>query len=151
MLKFLGLILLLSASFASGYYFGQRPVGTLQHTVADLQQSMAALSRNVLENTTGIERDLRQRQALVDAKSRIVQAKAHLFERNFGEAAKDLGEAANTLDAATQGAKSEDMSRPLREVVGSLRDIRVDVSRGKPVSPKKLDAIQHRVDRLLTK
>ena len=36
-------------------------------------------------------RDLRRRQGLVDAKSRLVQAKANLFDRNFGDAAKELG------------------------------------------------------------
>jgi hypothetical protein len=90
MLKFLGVVLLLAASFASGYYFGQRPVGTLQQTVSHLQQSLKELSRNVLDTTTGIERDLRRRQGLVDAKSRLVQAKANVFERNFGDAAKEL-------------------------------------------------------------
>ena len=85
MLKFLGIVLLIAASFSAGYYVGQRPVGTLQQTVSDLQQSVTKLTRNVLDTTQGIEREFRRRQGLVEAKSRVVQAKANLFERNFGD------------------------------------------------------------------
>ena len=106
MLKFLGTLILIAAAFGAGYFVGQRPVGTLQQTVTDLQQSITKLSRNVLDTTQGIERDLRRRQGLVDAKSRVVQAKANLFERNFGDAAKELGEAVTVLELATKGAKT---------------------------------------------
>ena len=74
MVKFLAVLLLLAGAFGAGYYLGQRPVGTLQRTVAELQQSLKDVSRNVLDTTLGIERDLRKRQGLVDAKSRLVQS-----------------------------------------------------------------------------
>ena len=84
MLKFIGLMVVISVSFAGGYYFGQRPVGTLLQTVSDLQHSLKELSRNVLDTTTGIERDLRRRQSLVEAKSELVQARAAILEHNLG-------------------------------------------------------------------
>lgn len=151
MLKFLGLLVLLTASFASGYYFGQRPIGTLQQTVSDLQQSIKELSRNVLDTTMGIERDLRRRQGLVDAKSRLVQAKANVFERNFGDAAKELAEAVDALEAATKGAKSDEASQALRDLAGSLKEVRLEIAMGKSVPLKKLDEIQKRLDQLLNK
>jgi molecular chaperone GrpE (heat shock protein) len=151
MLKFLGVVLLLAASFASGYYFGQRPVGTLQQTVSHLQQSLKELSRNVLDTTTGIERDLRRRQGLVDAKSRLVQAKANVFERNFGDAAKELAEAIDALEAATKGARSDETGQAVRDLTGSIREVRLEIAMGKSVPLKKLDAIQKRMDQLMNK
>lgn len=151
MLKFLGLLVLLTVSFTSGYYFGQRPIGTLQQTVSDLQQSIKELSRNVLDTTMGIERDLRRRQGLVDAKSRLVQAKANVFERNFGDAAKELAEAVDALEAATKGAKSDEASQALRDLAGLLKEVRLEIAMGKSVPLKKLDEIQKRLDQLLNK
>ena len=151
MLKLIGGLFLMATSFAAGYYFGQRPVGTLQQTVSDLQQSIKELSRNVLDTTMGIERDLRRRQGLVDAKSRLVQAKADVFERNFGDAAKELAEAVDALEAATKGAKSDDASQAVRDLTGSLREVRLEIAMGKSVPLKKLDEIQRRLDQLLNK
>jgi len=151
MLKFIGVLFLLAAAFATGYYFGQRPVGTLQQTVSDLQQSMKELSRNVLDTTMGVERDLRRRQGLVEAKSRLVQAKAHVFERNFGDAAKELAEAVDALEAATKGVKSDEAGQAVRDLTGSLREARLEIAMGKSVPLKKLDDIQRRMDHLLNK
>ena len=54
----------------------------------------------------GIERDLRRRQGLVDAKARIVQAKSDLFEKNTNDAVKGLAEAVDSLESATRGETS---------------------------------------------
>ena len=151
MLKFLGIVLLIAASFSAGYYVGQRPVGTLQQTVSDLQQSVTKLTRNVLDTTQGIERDLRRRQGLVDAKSRVVQAKANLFERNFGDAAKELGEAVTVLENATKGAKSDPAMEAVRELTSMLREVRLEVSMGKTTPMKRLDEIQLRLDKELNR
>ena len=149
MKKFLAIVLLLAVAFGSGYYIGQRPVGTLQRTVAELQQSLKDVSRNVLDTTLGIERDLRKRQGLVDAKSRLVQAKAHLVDRNFGDAAKELTEAVAAVEAATKGTKSDDATNALRNMAGSLREVKSDIVAGKQVPMKKLDELQQRMDQLL--
>ncbi len=149
MLKFIGFMVVIGASFAGGYYFGQRPVGTLMQTVSDLQHSLKELSRNVLDTTTGIERDLRRRQGLVEAKSRLVQAKSNILEHNLGEAAKDLAEAIEALEDAMKGIKQDDSAGAVRTIIGSLRDLRSDVTKGKAVPRKKLDTVQHRLDQLL--
>ncbi len=151
MWKFIAVLILTAASFGLGFYFGQRPVGTLQHTVSNLPQSLKDTSRNILDMTMGIERDLRRRQGLLDAKSRVVQAKSELFDTRLGEAAKQLGEAADMLDNATKGAKQDESILALRSLTGTLREVRLDVSMGKPVSIKKLDEIQKEIDRQLNK
>jgi len=151
MLKFIGFVFLIMASFFTGYYYGQRPVGTLQQTISDLQRSIRELSRNVLDTTMGIERDLRRRQGLVDAKSRLVQAKANVFDRNFGDAAKELGEAVQALEAVTKGDQLDPAGQAVRDLTGSLREVRLEISMGKSVPLKKLDAIQGRMDQLLNK
>jgi len=149
MLKFIGVVLLVIGAFGAGYYFGQRPVGTLQQTVSDLQQALKDLSRNVLDTTLGIERDLRRRQGLVDAKSRLVQAKANVFDRNFGDAAKELAEAVDALEAAIKGIRPDDSTSAVRDLAGSLREVRLEIAMGKSVPLKKLDDLQHRMDQLL--
>ena len=149
MLKFIGLMVVIGASFAGGYYFGQRPVGTLMQTVSDLQHSLKELSRNVLDTTTGIEQDLRRRQGLVEAKSRLVQAKVNMLEHNYGAATKDLEEAIGALEDAIKGIKQDDGVSTVRSLIGSLRDLRSDVMKGKAVSRRKLDTVQHRLDQLL--
>lgn len=151
MWKFIAVLVLTAASFGLGFYFGQRPVGTLQQTVSDLQHSVKDTSRNILDTTMGIERDLRRRQGLIDTKSRVVQAKSELFDKNYGEAAKQLSEAAETLENATKGAKQDELTLAMRALTGTLREVRLELSMGKPVSIKKLDEIQREVDRQLNK
>lgn len=151
MWKLVAALALAAMSFGLGFYYGQRPVGTLQQTVSDLQHSLKDTSRNIFDTTMGIERDLRRRQGLIDTKSRVVQAKSELFDKNFGEAAKQLGEAAETLDNATKGAKEDESIFALRSLTGTLREVRLELSMGKPVSMKKLDEIQREVDRQLNK
>jgi len=150
MLKFLTVLLLLVGAFGIGYYVGQRPVGTLQRTIDELQQSLKDVSRNVLDTTLGIERDLRRRQGLVDAKSRLVQTKAHLVERQYVDAAKELSQAIDTVEALTKGAKADPMTKALRDLAGSLQEVKLELGMGKAVTLKKLDALQVRMDQLLS-
>lgn len=151
MWKFVAVLFLTAASFGLGFYFGQRPVGTLQQTVSELQHSVKDVSRNIFDTTMGVERDLRRRQGLIDSKSRIVQAKSELFEKNVGEAAKQLNEAADTLENATKGGKQDEAILAVRTLIGTLREVRLELSMGKTVSIKKLDEIQREVDRQLNK
>ncbi len=151
MWKFIAVLALAAASFGLGFYFGQRPVGTLPQTVSDLQHSLKDTSRNIIDTTMGIERDLRRRQGLLDAKSRVVQAKSDLLDKNLGEAATQLGEAAATLEKATKGAKQDESILALRALTGTLQEVRLELSMGKPVSIKKLNDIQREVDRQLNK
>ncbi|HEX9154870.1 MAG TPA: hypothetical protein VF819_04855, partial [Nitrospira sp.] len=139
------------ASFGLGYYFGQRPVGTLEQTVGDLQQSLKQMSRNVLDTTMGIERDLRRRQALLDTKARVVQAKSDLFDKNYGEAAKQLAEGVGALESALKGAKKDEATQALKTVAEKLQEIRLELSMGKTIPMKKLDEVQQEIDRQLNK
>ena len=151
MWKFIAVLVLTAASFGLGFYFGQRPAGTLQETAAELQHSLKDTSRNIYDTTMGIERDLRRRQGLIDSKSRVVQAKSELFDKNFCEAAKQLGEAAETLEHVTKGAKQDESILALRALTGTLREARLELSMGKTVSMKTLDDIQREVDKQLNK
>ncbi len=151
MWKFVGIVALAVASFGLGYYFGQRPVGTLEQTVGDLQQSLKQMSRNVLDTTMGIERDLRRRQALLDTKARVVQAKSDLFDKNYGEAAKQLAEGVEALESALKGAKKDETTQALKTVAERLQEIRLELSMGKTIPMKKLDELQREIDRQLNK
>ena len=151
MWKFVAVLALAAVSFGLGFYFGQRPVGTLPQTVSDLQHSLTDASRNILDSTMGIERDLRRRQGLLDAKSHVVQAKSELFAKNLGEAAKQLREAAGTLDNVTKGAQQDETILILHALTGTLREVQLELSMGKPMTIKKLDDLQREVDRQLNK
>ncbi|MCG3776631.1 MAG: hypothetical protein JW395_3491 [Nitrospira sp.] len=151
MWKFVAVLVLAAASFGLGFYFGQRPVGTLPQTVSDLQHSLKDTSRNIIDTTMGIERDLRRRQGLIEAKSRVVQAKSELFDKHLGEAAKQLGEASETLDNVTKGAKPDETILALLALTGTLREVQLELSMGKSVSMKRLNEIQREVDRQLNK
>ena len=151
MWKFLGAIVLAVGAFALGYYFGQRPVGTLQETIGDLQHSLKDVSRNVVDTTMGIERDLRRRQALLDTKSRVVQAKSELVDKNYGEAAKQLAEGVDALESVIKGAKPSDQVQVLRGLVGTLQEMRLELTMGKPVPIRKLTELQQSLDKELSR
>lgn len=162
MFKFLMMLILLAASFGTGYYFGQRPVGTLQQTVshlserwtvsqktiAELQQSIKTLSHNVVNTTIGIERDLQRRQGLVEAKSHLVQAKIQVLDRNFGAAAKELAQAGGALE---QAVKEEQADSEMRGLAAKMKALRGDVTKGQLIPMKKLDELQQALDRQLNK
>ncbi|MBX3237855.1 MAG: hypothetical protein KF814_17045 [Nitrospiraceae bacterium] len=144
MLRFLGLLVLLTVSFVLGYSWGKRPTTDLEQTVKDL-------SRNVMDTTLGIERDLRRRQGLVDAKARVVQAKAELLNKNSGDAVKQLAEAVDSLEAASRGGKQVDPNVQIKELTGKVREIRLELSLGRKVPNGKLDEVQKELDVLLNK
>jgi hypothetical protein len=151
MWKFLGAFVLVVGAFGLGYYFGQRPEGTLQQTIGDFQHSVKDVSRNVVDTTMGIERDLRRRQALLDTKSRVVQAKAELVDKNYGEAAKQLAEGVGALEGTLKGAKPNDETQAVRGLVGALQEIRLELTMGKPVPIRKLTEVQQSLDKELSR
>ena len=104
------------------------------------------MSRNVVDTTMGIERDLRRRQALLDTKSRVVQAKSELVDKNFGEAAKQLAEGVDALESAMKGAKPSDQTQAMRGLVGQLQEMRLELTMGKPVPIRKLTELQQNLD-----
>jgi hypothetical protein len=55
------------------------------------------------------------------------------------------------LENATKGAKQDDSILALRALTGTLREVKLELSMGKPVSVKTLDEIQRQVDRQLSK
>ena len=144
MLRFIGLLMLLALSFGFGYLWGKQPANNLEQTVRDF-------SRNVVDTTLGIERDLHRRQSLVDAKSNVVQAKAELYNKNTADAAKELPEALNSLDLATRGWKQVDPNATVKELAGKIRELRLELSLGKKVPATRLDDIQKELDLLLRK
>lgn len=151
MAKFLTVLLLLVGAFGAGYYVGQRPVGTLQQSVSDLQHSLKEVSKNVMDTTLGIERDLRRRQGFVEAKSRFIQVKVYVIDQKYSEAAKELAAVTAAIEAAAKGATVDDTTAALHHVIDSLRDIQLELTTGKQVSFKKLDELQQRMDQQLNK
>ncbi|MCP9456454.1 MAG: hypothetical protein NNA18_10155 [Nitrospira sp.] len=165
MFKFFFLLLLLAASFAAGYYVGQRPVGSLEKTVSDLSkrltaseklvgtisQSVKNLSQGAAETVTTIERDIRRRQGLIEAQSQVAEAHTEMLERNYGEAAKKLAEAINAAEQSAQATRHPIEVDTLRALATSLREARLELAKGRPVPTKKFDDWQQTLDTLLNK
>lgn len=165
MWKFIAILTLAAGSFAGGYYLGQQPDGTVrsaisnlskrvarsEEIVGDVRQSLQSLSQTALDTTLSIERDLRRRQGLVEAKSRVVQAKADVLDKNFGDAAKELAEAVTTLETSVKDIKQDPTADAMVDLAGSLRELRLEMAMGKPVPLKKLEDVQQKMDRLLDK
>ena len=144
MLRFIGLVVLLGLAFGFGYLWGKSPANSLE-------QTMKNLSRNMMNTTLGIEQDFHRRRSLVDAKGRVIQAKAELFNKKTIEASTELGEAAISLEAITREAKQPYLETQIRDLLGKIRELRLELSLRKKVSPAKLDDIQMELDRLLRK
>jgi hypothetical protein len=141
MLKLIGLVVLVGVGFGLGYYFGQRPVTDLKNAVTDL-------TRNVLDTTVGVERNLRVRQGLVDAKSRLIQAKSEMLDRNYGNAAKALSETVASLEQAAS-AGPEGQRNKMGLLIKQVREIEGELSQGKRIPRSRLDQIQTELDTLL--
>ncbi|HQY56958.1 MAG: hypothetical protein WBB60_06115 [Nitrospira sp.] len=145
MLRFIGLLMLLALSFGFGYLWGKQPANNLEQTVRNF-------SRNVVDTTLGIERDLHRRQHLVDAKSSVVQAKADLYNKNTTDATKELALALESLELIARGnGKQADPNAQIKELAGKIKEFRLELSMGKKFSATKLDDIQKELDLLLRK
>ena len=77
--------------------------------------------------------------------------KAELFNKNTTEAATELAEAVISLETITRGGKQIDPQAQVRELMGKIRELRLELSLGKKVSSTKLDEIQRELDGLLRK
>jgi hypothetical protein len=141
MLRLLGLLVVVAAAFALGYYLGRHPVGDLPRTVTDI-------SRNLFDTTLGIERNLRMRQGLMDAKSGLLQAKSDLIERNYGEANKALSQAVLDLEKAA-AAVPEPKKSQILTLSRQLRETQAELSVGKGRDRKRLNEIQTELDGML--
>lgn len=142
MLRFLGTVTLLLIVFGMGYYVGQRPISELKQTVKDL-------SRNVFDSALGLDRKLRLRQGLVEAKARVIEAKSEFLDRNFGMVAKELGEAIEHVAKAAETDQDRGREASLKALNGKLESVRKDLASGKEVARARLDEIQRELDALL--
>ncbi len=149
MLRFLGLLMLLAIVFSLGYYTGQHPVGELNKTLRGIMKPLQDQTRKILDSTLGMERDLRVRHRLVEAKARLIQAKAELLDRNYGNAARELDEAAKQLEHTRLAQQGDESTMKVRELITQVREARVELRMGKMVSRTRLDGIQKDLDALL--
>lgn len=143
MLKILGWLVLLGATFAGGYYAGQ-------HSIGDLKKSVTDLSRNIVDTTIGLERTIRQRQGLLDAKAQVVEAKSELLDRNIGNAAKGLEEAIEQLEKASAAERDGGRPQKIRPLIATVKEAQLELSMGKAIPRTRLDEIQKELDKLLS-
>lgn len=144
MFKLIGMLALLGAVFAAGYYVGKRPIPELQKTVADL-------SRSLVDKTLGMQRDFRFRQALLDAKAQVVQAKSELLDRNYGTAAKELADAVEEVQKAVEAEGDGSKAARIKSLAAKAREAHLELTLGKAIPRARLDEVQQELDALLEK
>jgi hypothetical protein len=151
MFRLLGWLVMLSVGFAAGYWAGQRPIGELQKSVTDLSKKAMdqtqELTRKAVDTTSGVERSLRVRQGLVDAKDRLVQAKSDLLEKNYGSAAKNMDEVVTDLERIG-GVDNPRQRNAVQAVLVKARDARAKLNAGRPVGQATLNQIQKGLDEI---
>lgn len=145
MLKFLGMLMLLTATFTTGFYLGRHSFSELTKTVTE---TVTDLSRNVVDTTVGLERNLRGRQTIVDAKAQVIQAKSDVLDHNFGSAAKALNQAVGELERSKNIEKVVERTSQINSVIIKIRAAQQELTSGKAVSRTRLDEIQKQVDAL---
>jgi hypothetical protein len=151
MLKLIGAIVLLGGVFALGYYTGSRPAEVrkaVKEIGSDVVDTTKDLSRNVINTSQGLERALRYRQGVVDAKEKLVEARSDLNEKNFGDAAKELAAAVTHLEEAGLSGE-EGKSAKARALAAKVKDIEREMAKGKTVGKDKLAEVQKELDALL--
>ena len=153
-MKILGTTVLLGGVFLLGYYTGQRPA-EVRKAVKELSSEMVDttkdLSRNVIDTTHGLERALRYRQGVVDAKERLLEARSDLNDKNFGDAAKELAEAVTHLEQAGLTGEEGGKAAKAKTLAAKIKNVEGDLSKGKTVSREKMGEIQKELDSLLQK
>lgn len=142
MVKLLGWVVLLSAVFGAGYYVGQHPVAELKRTAAEF-------TRTVRDTTLGLERSMRLRQGLVDAKAELIQAKSEWLDKNFGKAAANLGRAEEHLAKAEGAEHDAGKTSRIKPLMSKLEEAKQALAQGKPLARSKLDEIHKELDGLL--
>ena len=145
MLKFLGLLIVLTATFTTGFYLGRHSIGELTKTVTD---TITDLSRNVVDTTVGLERNLRGRQSLVDVKAQVIQAKSDMLDHNFGSATKALNQAVTDLEQTKQIEKVAERTTQINNLILRIRAAQQELISGKNIVRTRLDEIQKEVDKL---
>jgi hypothetical protein len=81
----------------------------------------------------------------------VVQANSELVDKNFGEAAKQLAEGVDALESSVKGAKSSEQTQAIRGLIGTLQEVRLELTMGKPVPIRKLTELQQSIDRELNR
>ena len=142
MFKLLGWAILLGATFAAGFYVGQHPIGELKKTVADL-------TRTIKDTTLGLERSVRLRQGLMDAKSEVIQAKSELLDKNFGNATAALNKAAEHLEKAAEAEHDAGRTQKVKPLAAKIEEAKRELAAGKTLARSKLDEMQKELDTLL--
>lgn len=75
-----------------------------------------------------------------------MQAKAEIYNRNAADAAKELAEAVNSLEMVMRGEKQAEPQASIKNLVGRIRELRLDVSLGRKVLVAKFEEIQKELD-----
>lgn len=143
-LKLIGIMLIATASFITGYYLGS-------HRFVEIKKDIAGLKTEIISKTTSVEKeltDMRIRMHLTGARERVVAGRAEFGEKNFGTAEKEIEKARELIEKAI-GLSGENMSSTLRPITQELAYAEADIKRLNPEAIKRLDETKKELDRII--
>lgn len=145
MFKLIGFLVVVTGSFALGFYVGQ-------HNIQDAKQAVINLSKYALDSALGMGKDtqLKWRGELLEAKSRILQAKSELLDKNFGNAKREVAKAWHLLEKASHAQPEPGEKKKIERVVDKTRNTHEEMTGGTLLPRSRLDEIQQDLDGLLT-
>ncbi|MBI3611254.1 MAG: hypothetical protein HY204_11225 [Nitrospirae bacterium] len=143
-LKWIGLLLVLTLIFGAGYLSGasreEKLSRLLNAVTSEMKTKVAGLESEV--------RALRFRMQLTTARDRLNAAENNIKERNFGMAEKEIESAKAELGAAAK-LTSKETGETLSGIERSLNGVIEAVRRSDPRAKFKLDAVKADLDRLI--
>ena len=143
-LKFIGVLLVITAVFGAGYLLGSHRLENLNRLLSNVKSEMGA-------KVSGLEKEthsLRIRVYLVTARDRLLSAQNNLKERNFGEAEKELASAKAELRTAAP-MTSKETEAAITELEASIDGVIAIVRRSDPRAKVKLNEVKAELDRLI--
>lgn len=124
--------------------------GEMEEKVARMEQGLKeSLGKGATETTSRFD-EIRFRTILLQTRSQVLKARTDLFAKDAGRALQEVELAAKDLTALPPGGSEADQNS-IREVLGSLTQIRKDLSEGLPTGLDRLELLWHQLGLLLEK
>jgi len=148
MLKFIGLLALLTVFFGLGYYLGSGGELSLRRGISRLREEVSSKSESLHEEIAVT----RVRMNLLEAKDHVLQAEKDLEEKNFGAAERELSVAEQRLGKATELAKNgqqKPLLHRLMPIAESLKETRNDVRHMDMKAKTKIAGLEKALDQMI--
>jgi hypothetical protein len=146
MLRFLFWIVLLSITFFSGYYFGEKHTFRFTSHLPGLPSEISNKASHLEQSLKGV----RLWMALNDTKDHLNMASAALEEKNYGNAVTEVKEAKAKLEKAESLSQGE-LKKELKPLNGVLAETEVNLIQMNPKAKIQVESAKNTLDKIISK